>query len=75
MQSRLSTDQSRFLRSAVRVDSMTQPFGRMPSQEIEDKTTEWWKERIEMLIQVKQPQDAKALYLEFTDYQSERLKK
>ena len=54
---------------------MTQPFGRMPSQEIEAKTTEWWKERIEMLIQVKQPQDAKALYLEFTDYQSERLNK
>ena len=75
MQSSLSTDQSCFLRSADRVDSMTKPFGRMPSKEIEAKTTEWWKQRIEMLIQVKQPHDAKALYLEFTDYQSERLKK
>ena len=53
---------------------MTQPFGRMPNKEIEAKTTEWWKDRIETLIQVKQPQDAKALYLEFTDHESERLK-
>ena len=53
---------------------MTESFGRMPSKDIQESTTEWWKERVECLIQGKRPQDARSLYLEFTDYQSERLK-
>lgn len=46
---------------------MTQPFGRMPSKEIEEQTTEWWKDRVEALIQAEQTHDARSLYLEFTN--------
>ena len=44
----------------------------MPNKNIEDATTEWWKERIEALIQDSRSIDARSLYLEFTDEQVER---
>ncbi len=51
---------------------MSQPSGRMPNKNIEDATTEWWKERIEALIQDSRSIDARSLYLEFTDEQVEK---
>jgi len=51
---------------------MTQPSGRMPNKNIEEATTEWWKDRIEALIQDSRSKDAQSLYLEFTDDQVSR---
>ena len=34
---------------------------------------QWWRERVQMLIDDGRPEDAKGLYLEFGDYQSKRL--
>lgn len=43
-------------------------YDSLPNKKISSVVSLWWKDRVEELIELKRPEDAKSLYLEFGDY-------
>ena len=52
---------------------MESSFNAPSDRPIDTVVSQWWRERIQMLIDDGRPADAKGLYLEFGEYQSKRL--